>query len=375
MKKKKVLFIIYSASDTAGGGHFYSLKTISKSLKENIDYKILNLGYVYATPLVDGPHTHYINITKENFFGKIKEVIKYINEYNPDVIHAFDSHSLLFARTAAFFKKRLVVYTKCGGPNGQRLKYIPDADVHILFSKENFEDYSKYGNKNTAKYLIPNRAHKVKTDTIRANQLIEEYKLKDKFILLRISRFNSYYDLTFMQSLNLLKSFLKNNNNAVLIFIGKIQDEVYYEWLKNHCKGIPVLLITDDKYTNEASQLIDIASVVISTGRGVMEASSLDKTVFCPVNDNDMPVAINENTFEALFTYNFSERVKMDKEIIEKENSRVINDRLANHTLPFFEEYFSIENVKSKYLDIYNSSLKIRFRIINYLLHFALFLK
>lgn len=375
MNKKKVLYVIYSSSDTSGGGHFYSLKTISKALKANIDYRILNLGYVYATPLLNEQYSYFIDVKKENFFVKINEVVKYINDYNPDVIHAFDNPSLFFARTAALFNKRIVIYTKCGGPNGRRFKFIPDADVHILFSKENKEFFLKYGNKRTPKYLIPNRTNKVKTDTMRTSQLIKDYDLKNKFILLRISRFNSYFDLSFRQSLNLLKRYLENNDQSVLIFIGKIQDNEYYENLKKLCEGLPVVFITDVKYTHEASQLIDIANVLICTGRGVMEASSLDKTVFCPVKGNDLPIVLNENTVETLLLHNFSERVEIDKKIIEKENSNVINNNLATHTLPFFEEYFSIEKATSKYLEIYHTSTVIRFRIINYFLHLLLFFK
>ncbi|MDD3944779.1 MAG: hypothetical protein PHS38_08705 [Bacteroidales bacterium] len=375
MNKKKVLYIIFSSSDTAGGGHFYSLKTISKAMQENIDYRILNLGYVNATPLVDEPNAHYIDIKRENFFVQIKKVLSYINEYNPDVLHAFDNPSLFFARTAALFNKKIVIYTKCGGPNGRRLKFIPDSDAHILFSRENFDFFSKYGKKTIPKYFIPNRTAKVETDTFRVNQLREEYDLKNKFILLRISRFNPYYDLSFRQSLNLLIKYLENNDKSVLLFIGKIQDYEYYENLKKLCKDLPVIFITDVNYTHEASQLIDITNVLIGTGRGVMEASSLDKTIFCPVKDSDLPIVLNVNTLEKLFLYNFSERVKINKKFIEKENSKIMIDNIVAHTFPFYEEYFSIKNATTKYLEIYNTSSKKRFRIINYLLHLLLFFK
>lgn len=374
MNKKKVLYIIFSSSDTAGGGHFYSLKTISKALQESIDYRILNLGYVFASPLLDVEYAHYIDLTNKNFISRIRKVINFINKYNPDVIHAFDSMSLFIARTYCLFNNKLVVYTQCGGANW-RTKYLPDSDVQILFSKENLDHHLLYGNPNTPKYLIPNRSNKIETDTIRLSKLIEEFDLKDKFILLRISRFNSYYDLTFRQSLNLLRKYLLHNKNSVLIFIGKIQEKDYFEEIKTISKGLPVIFITNEYYTKDANLLIEIASVLVCTGRGVMEACSLNKTVFCPVHDNEVPIVLNKQTFDILFRNNFSERTKLDSNYIEQQNINTIENNLNNETFLFFENFFSVEKVKTKYIEIYELEHKTKFKLINYLLHMIIFFK
>lgn len=372
--RRKVLYIIYSSSPTAGGGHFYSLKTISEELSDRINYKILNLGYVSASPLIDVNNAHYINLTNKNFFSRINKVFKFINEFDPDLIHAFDSMSLFIGRTYCLLKKKPVIYTQCGGANW-RTKYLPDSDVQILFSKENLKHHLKYGNPNIPKYLIPNRASKISTDTHRVNQLIEKYDLEDKFIILRISRFHSYYDLTFKQSLNLLKVYLKHNKNSVLIFIGKTQENGYVEKIKHLAEGLPVIFITDETFTKNANQLINIADVMISTGRGVMEACSLNKKVFCPVKNSEVPIVLNKNTFDILFSNNFSERIELNEKYIKEQNLNAIANDVKNETYTFFNNYFSIENVKGKYMEIYNIQKKRKLRVINYLLHAIIFFK
>lgn len=372
--RKRVLYVIYSSSQNAGGGHFYSLLSISKSLENDIDYRILNLGYVFASPLQKLPFVDYINITKNNFFIKIRAVLNYIKEYKPDVIHAFDPSSLIIAKTILFFYRKLLVYTQCGGADSKR-NIVPDADIQILFSKENYDYYIKYGSSNTPKYLIPNRTRRIYSDFKRGKELIEKYKLDNKFIILRISRFNTYYRSTHLQSINLLKKYLQIKSNAVLIFIGKIQEEDYHQYINNYSKQLPIIIITDDKFTNNASGLIDIADVIVATGRGVMEASSLNKTIFCPVKNSDLPIVLNNETITKLFKFNFSERVEFDKNFIDEQNASVISKNMSNNSIDYFNRYFSVDNIKEKYINIYNSNISKRVQLKNYLIYLILFLK
>ena len=339
--KPKILYLIYSSSKKSGGGHFYSLNSISSCLKDLIDYEILNLGATFAKPLHNNIKATYIGLFKYNLFFKFFTVLKFVKKYNPQIIHAFDQSSLFIARLLAVFFSVKVVFTKCGGQNGSTK--IPDADAQIFFSKENLEHYLKYGNKAVPKYLIPNRVNSILVDEQHINEFKKSYNLEDKFVLLRISRFNSYYDLTFMQSIELMKAYKAKRDNVVLLLIGKIQSVEYFQKIKSLVKDLPIIIITEDKYTNEASRLLNVADVVIATGRGVMEASSLNKIIYCPNRNSKLPVLLNDSSLDDLRKMNFSERA-------------VLNNKLNtefNGTKKYFESYFSVESVKDKYMKIY----------------------
>ncbi len=369
--KKKVLFIIYSSKKVSGGGHFYSLKSISSGLEDLIDFRILNLGKVFARPLVNNPKAKFIPLTPINFPFKIFTLRKLSKPF--EVIHAFDFKSLFIARTISLFKKTKIIYTKCGGVNGSR--YIPDADTQILFSKENYNHFQEFGNPKTPRYLLPNRVNKVNIDIEHEKKFCENFNLKDHFILLRISRFNSYYDTTFQQSIELLKEIQKRTENAILIFIGKIQSKEYFESFKQKTKGLPVILVTEEVYTDEASRLLNIADIVISTGRGVMEACSLNKPVFCPVRDSKIPINLNSETFKKLFENNFSERVILDADYIDKQNENFLHKNIKPNTIEFFKTNFSVESVKEDYKKIYSQESRITFHLINYIGHALRFIK
>jgi len=371
--KKKILFLIFSSKKNSGGGHFYSIKSISSGLKNIIEYKILNLGAIYAKPLRDESNSFFLNLFKYNYFIKIFSVIKFVKQYNPDVLHAFDFKSLFIARSISLIFKVRIIFTKCGGPNGSN--FIPDADVHILFSKENYKHFQLHSSSKIPQYLIPNRVNKVEIDFKHEKKILNEFNLKNRFILMRISRFNQYYDLTFQQSIELLKIILKKESNAILVFIGKIQSNDYFHRLRQKTEGLPVLFITDDVYTYEASRLLNIADIVISTGRGVMEACSLNKIIFCPVNNSKIPVILNENSFESLSTMNFSERATLDEETILKYNSEFLNSKAHTNTKYFFDNYFSIKAVSSLYEEIYYTKQRNNFRLWNFIGHAIRFFK
>ena len=370
--KTKVLYIIYSSTNSSGGGHFYSLDAISKGLSSIIDFKILNLGAVYAKPLRDVDNTYFINLFKFSFFTKIFSVYSFVKEFEPEVIHAFDFNALFIARSISFFYKAKVVYTKCGGGNGSN--YIPDADVQILFSKENLDHFHKYSTTHIPRYLLPNRVNLTKKDEIHIQNFKEKFNLTDKFILLRISRFNSYYDLSFRQSISLLKQALKYNEDAVLVFVGQIQNEDYFQELQSSVESdLPILFITTDVYTKKASRLIDVADVVIATGRGAMEACSLNKTVFCPLKNTNLPILLNDESIESLTKTNFSERGKYDDRT--KIYDFVWENEFKIDTLKYFEKYFKVESVINDYKIIYRQKTTNKFRLGNYLSHLIRFFK
>ena len=371
--RTKVLYFIYSSHVKSGGGHFYSLISISSSLEKQIDYRIFNLGKVFANPLKNNKRVSFIPFTRFNFLMKFMLLIRQVRDFQPEVIHAFDQNSLFLARAVQLFIKCRVIFTKCGGQNGS--KFIPISDEQILFSKENLEHYTKYGKKGIRRHLIPNRVNNVNTDEAAIKKLREKYKLQNKTSLLRISRFNPYYDLTFRQSIALLKSVLVYDPNTVLLFIGQIQSKDYFESLVKDCEGLPVHFVTDETYTNQASRLLPIADIVIATGRGVMEASSHNLKVFCPVSNTNEPVLFDEHTADLLMATNFSERAVFRQE--QQHFAKLSKDRLDSPSKSkyYFDKYFDLEPIKPVYMDIYNSAYRANFTLLNFLGHGLRFIR
>lgn len=370
--KKKILYFIYSSGKTSGGGHFYSLRSVSGGLANNIDYQILNIGAVFANPLKNLPHTNFIRVSKANLLFKLPQIYRFVKRFNPDVIHAFDASSLFVARTIALLLKIKLVFTKCGGRNGSH--FIPDADCQILFSLENLDHFTKWGNPKVPKYYLPNRVDEARIDNEHVLAFKKKYDVSDRFIIMRIARFNRYYDLSFKQSIELLRRIILIEKSAILVLVGQPQDTNYLEELKTSIEDrLPVLFVTEEQYTLEASRLISMANIMVSTGRGVMEACSLNKVVFCPTKNTRIPTLLNAHTFKDLFKMNFSERAEGEPEKDAHLNiSKIIEE---NNTKELFDLYFSVKTVVPTYSEIYSNSDRVKFNFRNYWGHCLRFFK
>jgi UDP-N-acetylglucosamine 2-epimerase len=376
MKRQKVLYLIFANQRTSGGGHFYSLKTLIEALEKysNIDYKVVNMGKNYVKIIQELEKSAYVPIYRYNIIRYFSELKKLIEDFKPDVVHAFDQKSHYIGRLFSLIYKIPIIFTKCGGPNGN--SFIPYADVFIHFSYENFIFYEKNKKFNNKSYLIPNRVSPVRPNDSRIQELKDEYDLVDNTLkLLRVSRFNPYYEHTLNQIYNLYLELKKIKEDVKLILVGKIQNKEYFELIKSKFQNDRnILLITDDKYTYAASELVDIANIVVGTGRGVMEASSLGKIVFCPNKASVLPQLLSHNTINKLLEFNFSERYS---EVNQYDLIDIVNREqyYCSISQNIFESYFNINNVVNSFIDIYdftNTKNKIS---LDFLIHSLWFFK
>jgi len=361
---KKIMYLICNVSH-GKGGHFYSLRTTVEAFQDVVcEPIVVNIG-IQPSPVLEESKVsnYYIHFNGYNFFSVFSELNTLIKKHTPNAIHSFDIPSYFFGRGLSLKFKLPLVLTKCGGKN---LKYTPYVQNFILYSKENL-DYlqkqKKYNNTNF--YLIPNRVNKIILDNKRIDNLKLDYNIDSGAIkLLRISRFVKAYEESIIQSINLLKTFKKVGINSQLLLIGEIQDEKIFRRIKQYCKGENnILFITDSKYTLNASALIGVADCVIGTGRGIMEAASMQKVLYTPLESKQMPILIDENNFQQLLSTNFSPRNKIKniitKNTIKKEVNIVRDSKERELYMRFtdniYKNYFDISSTINLYTKIYNN--------------------
>ena len=121
-----------------------------------------------------------------------------------------------------------------------------------------------------------------------------------------------------------------------------------------------IFVITGNKYTIDASKLINVADVVIGTGRGFMEGASQKKVMLCPSDKSDYPIlATPENIFD-LFSTNFSVRSSCEdtsnsldilKMVLENEE---LKNQLQEYMCNFSKQYFDIDTIKYNLKEIYS---------------------
>lgn len=365
VEEKVVLFTITcrtSGGYTGKGGHYYSLITIADELiKSGVNCSILVIGSSNTEVIIKSgiPYT-YIFFDKFNLKKTRLKISNLINSLNVNIVHSFDSYSyFVCSRTYGTLALKRVL-TKCGGKSPG--KNFPKPSSLTLFSNENLFDVKKSRKfKNTKAYLIPNRVRSFKLNKDRSWQLKKNYKINNTdFIVMRIARIGKDYESSIYQTLALSRLIREITTlNVKTIIIGKVQDDIIYNNIVKK-KDVNDIVLTSEEYTYNAKEYLNLASIVVATGRGVMEASSLGKFIYVPIDqqNGDYPVLLNESTFDNLFFYNFSPRntVKTSEEDTIKDYKSIDFTKPSNFTREVFENYFDVRKVPEKYLHVYNEA-------------------
>ena len=351
------MYVINAASNGIGG-HFYSLKSTVEAIGQSAQCVIVNIGKA-KSPAINAIDSQIYNIIYSHYnpVGTFLGLAKIVKSEQPDVIHAFDMDSLFYVNIISHYYKKPYITTLCGGPNPT---FFPKVKNLIVFSNENknfFEKNPKYNNSNI--YHIPNRIWRPTQDY----NIIDEIRRKldpKAHIFLRIARMSSFHKDSILQSIALVNALNKENICSQLVVVGSIQErDVYEEIVKE--TGENVILLTDERYTINASKLIDISEVVIGTGRGFMEGASIGKIMLCPSNHSEYPVLVTKDNLSSLFDNNFSIR-SFDNSSANSNNFSALvqvlqNDELRsdlkNYMRQISQECFEIEPLLDKYMNIY----------------------
>lgn len=353
----KVLYLVSKLADGIGG-HYISLETTASAIAEvGHDVKVISIGSKEVPILANSPLDYrHIETSGKQIYQVVIEVAKYARDQKIDIIHCFDSYSYSVGRLVAHINKIGIIATKCGGENP---KYYPAVSNLVVYSKENlsyFEARPKWS-KSKISY-IPNRCRKLNDDS-EAVGYLRQSLTPNLPVILRIARFAPRHKQGILQSINLLKELNKEIPIAQLVIIGSPSDRAVVQEVTaasvEHC-----VLLMDPSYTMNASRYIGAADVVIATGRGVMEAASLNKAIMVPLASSQIPVLLDIKNYSQFFLSNFSPRARLES-YDETANLKDIKDilsepdqaKLRSQSSIWFERDFSIDAVVSRYSEIY----------------------
>jgi hypothetical protein len=354
-----IILAIFSRTE-GKGGHFHSLVTIGRALHRNgVNVKIVCIGKKNSAVIANSQLPfHYIQ------FASISKALTDVNNYLTNetytAIHCFDELSYFFINSHT----NKVLLTKCGGRNPKY--YFPAAPLISLFSLENFnyfQNNKKY--QNTQLSLIPNRIEHFSQDENKIQKLRKKFNIKpDDFVFLKISRLDSNYIKSIKQTIQFFLDVSVSFPKTKLLIIGAIYNAENHEEIINLSRrNENIHIVTDEEYTTNAKEVIDICDLYIGTGRSIMEAAYMSKAVACHTSNNEYPVIINATNFEAFFNINFSGRLsysQSDKEsmqtFVSVLNSANIKNELMNFTKKVCNEYFDVDQAVPYYTDLYEQA-------------------
>lgn len=368
----KVIFFI-SSSMQGKGGHYYSLLETASKLTSHCETLIVSIG-VIKSPVLSKFDGRYVHVDETGVLNTFKAIKKVLNGEKADIYHAFDSRAFFYVRILSLMDGTPNVLTKCGGANA---KHYPVCDELILYSRENLEYYKN--NKNfdhTNITFLPNRVSPPMQDRQRIEDISEKL-VENVPVILRIARLSTSYEDSILQSIKLIEMLAEKNITAQLIVVGVVQDiEVFNRLIAYETKYVSFYV--EDEYNTNASELIDLADIVVGTGRGFMEAACLGKVMLAPTKDLSIPVLVNENNFLEIFRFNFSQRFisNVSTEDALKDIVLAIKEIDSDAGNAFIkgiaDEYFMSENLPSKLMQVYKNVQQPSIHVIDVVKHFIL---
>lgn len=340
------------------GGHYYSLVKIANELSKEHTINVFSFGES-PSPVIsdknnelDTTHIFIRNVRDLFKFHKNRNLYDSVN--NSDVIHCYDTESLIYGGKLSRRFNIPIVLTKCGGEDPK--SFFPFVNDLILFSKEN-ENYfkSKRKFKQTRTYVIPNRVDSFESDPTRINELQKEINSGRELKILIIARFVKKYLHAHMQVLNLAAKLREEGIPCKSILIGHALDYEVVEKVKNKSTELDYI-ITDKKYCHDARKLIPISDIVVGHGRSIMEAAQFGKLLMVPSEYEKLPLLVNKENLNDFMSHNMTGRGILEKlDIYKLLNFISYKYKSEQFSKYLHEEYFSLDRVQDKYVSIYKN--------------------
>ena len=384
----KIVYLISAvSSDNSGqGGHYYSAKSISAAMERaGNDVYIMVLGDFFPKAYDDiKDKVKYIEFTGFNYFNFFREVYRELKLIEPDCVHIFDNKSFFVARVNSFILGFGLVLTKPGGPNPTR--FFPYCKNLVTFSEENKEYFSSIQKfKNAKIHFIPNRVEPFQSDDASIAEMRKKLP-SNRIVITRIGRVGPAYKDVIVQTGNIVR-YLNNKGIASIgAVVGVVEDEAIYEELKAEYLD-EIVFFTSEKYTRNASRLIEVGEACIGTGRSLMEAACKSRVLLTTHKDSQYPVLLNSDNVNCLMKTNFSPRNYIAS-YSESDNLQAISEAFSSrkniqscseYSEGLAKEYFELEAAVDKYEEVYKSSEKEKkmgldmfLNLITYIYHFSI---
>lgn len=359
-KTPKICFMIATLGH-GRGGHFGSLKTTAEALARETECFIIDVG-IAPSPVIESSfvRVYHVPFRGRRIAAAIGQISQIVKEERPDVLHLFDGRIDPLARLTSIHYHIPLLRTKCGGAPPRW--FFPFYSDLILYSQQDMDWFSqskRFSGSNI--HLIPNRLAPFACDVDRMAVLRSHIEI-GKRVILRIARFCKSYEESMVQGIRLVKRLNQEGQECQFVIVGTAEDDGVYERIaaladENIC------LFTEECFTLDANELIDIADVVIGTGRGFMEAASRGKVLLTPLADGSLPLLVTEDNFHEVFTTNFSPRNRV-RDYDEETNYRRIKTAMEAVTRRaecqmrahrWSAEYFEIQAVVEKYKALYSA--------------------
>ncbi|WP_253451580.1 hypothetical protein [Halomonas sp. Y3] len=301
-------------------------------------------------------------------------------DYKFDILHCFDSSSLLVARWSLMFHSTPVLWTKCGGKTLKR--YTPRGFPDIVFHGEDYDFYFKKMAKKKSHdiAIIPNRFSALEFSSGQDGQVGKKKRLivhdKDCFNIIRVSRISKKYKEGFLHAIKFSEWLCSNGCPAHLYIIGYPEDKNLVLELQSIISDKRVTVVTDKELTRNASRHLWEADAVIASGRGAIESLAMGKLTFIS-SDKGGLIPLCKETFSDALYYNFSERTPSNESIDPKKwliqilQSPALSEVYFTEAQSFFKESLDLDSAKDEILDVYDRAAKRNFRgsVVDLLMH------
>lgn len=317
MVERRILFLVsaYSSSNSGVGGVYFSLRELTLQFIRawpDTRVEVLVIGNI-ATPPLDVPelHCHRVDITGKSFWRIIHDVLEIGELIAPTHVHSFDDRAHFFGRWLARRHKAKCYITKPGGadPSLSRHRYYPYSPDIVCFSEENIKYFASRRKWQGSRFhFLPQRVAFPEPDERREKDL--RAVVGEKPVLLRIARIGTHHVKSIKQTFHLAAALRKRGVSLACVIVGAVQEPESLKEIEA-LVGPDDHLITDAHFTTNAAALLPVATAVVGTGRGLMEAALLERVLLVPDSTADTPILLTQENWRELAWYNFSARGRL----------------------------------------------------------------
>jgi len=356
----KVLYLISSLGH-GQGGHLYSLRDLVKSLdRHRMEPVIAVMGDGVPTRVLDNLACRkyfFLMRRADEMSSVLDRLVEVARAERPDVIHSCSNTALFCAMHLSRIFRLPFLHTQ---PHGLKPDHFPRIPALIAYSEEGasyFADDPRY--RDMEIICAPNRVAAIVPDRERSERLKRELNFPHGLVFLRIARICEMYRESFLKSITLVQKLNEEGIAANLLIVGVNEQPWICEELRRH-ENERMRLVTDDAFTHDADDLMDIADVVIGAGSSFMAAASLGKLLLTTPSFARLPVLVDEGNFDRLLSINFRstsprlagpshdehERYAALKKVLGSASAR---DAYRKFSLDCFRRHFDVRSFMPRY--------------------------